>query len=221
MRSFGPRDAAERDPAYARNVAALEAVQPDDLRPSDIDATLGCAWVPADDVAQFVRDLLGTVAQRAAIDVSHLAREAAWRVAAPSYVRHSVEATMVWGTKRADAIRLIDDALNQRTTQIYDTVVEPDPETGRQRKRTVRNVKESLDAQEKQRQVQERFASWVWEEPERARRLLGRYNELFNNTRLRAYDGGHLTLPNASAAIRLEAHQKNVIWRILQDRKTR
>jgi len=214
------RAAAERDPAYARNVAALEAVQPEDLRPSEIDAALGCAWIPPEEIAQFVRDLLGAVARHAGIDVSHLAREAAWRLAVPSHVRHSVEATMVWGTKRADAIRLVEDGLNQRTTQIYDTVDELDPATGRTRKRTVRNVKESLDAQEKQRQVQERFACWVWEEPERARRLLARYNELFNGMRLRAYDGRHLTLPNASAAIRLEPHQKDVVWRILQGGNT-
>lgn len=210
------REAAERDPRYARNVAALEAVQPEDLRPSEVDAALGCAWIPQEDVAEFVRDLLGAVVRNGTVEVSHLSREAAWRVSVPSYVRRSVEATMVWGTKRADAIRLIEDALNQRTTQIYDTVEEVDPGTGRSRKRTVRNVKESLDAQEKQRQVQERFVSWVWEEPERARRLLARYNELFNGTRLRTYNGDHLTLPNTSEAVRLDPHQKDVVWRVLQ-----
>lgn len=211
------REAPERDPAYLRNVAALEAVQPEDLKPSEIDAALGSAWIPVEDVEQFIRDLLGVVAHNATIEIAHLAREAAWRISAPSWVVSSVEATMVWGTERAHAIRLIEDSLNQRTTQIYDTVEEWDPEAGRKKKRTVRNAKESLDAQEKQRGIQERFASWVWEEPERAMRLLARYNDLFNGTRLREYDGSHLTLPGASDAIRLDAHQKNFVWRVLQD----
>lgn len=210
------RAAAEADAVFARNVAALEAVQPEDLKPSEIDATLGSAWIPEADVQQFLRDLLGAVAQNASIEIAHLAREAAWRVAMPLYVRHSVEATMVWGTQRADAIRLIEDALNQRVTQIYDTVEEIDPATGGKRKRTVRNVRESLDAQEKQRAIQDRFSTWIWEEPKRARRLLERYNELFNGIRLREYDGSHLTLPGASAAIQLDPHQKSFIWRVLQ-----
>lgn len=211
------RAAAEADPAYSRNVAALEAVQPEDLKPSEIDATLGSAWIPPEDVRQFIRDLLGAVAQNATIEIAHLAREAAWRVSAPPWVVRSVEATLAWGTERAHAIRLIEDSLNQRTTQIYDTVEEVDPATGRKKKRTIRNVKESLDAQEKQRTIQERFAGWVWEDTERATRLLARYNELFNGARLREFDGSHLTLPGASAAIQLDPHQKNFAWRVLQE----
>ena len=211
------REAAASDPAYGRNVAALEAMQPEDLKPSEIDAALGSAWIPADDVVQFIRDLLGGVARNVTIEIAHLAREAAWRVAAPAWVLQSVEARMVWGTERAHALRLIEDALNQRVTQIYDTVEERDPETGRPKKKTVRNAKASLDAQEKQRQIQERFARWVWEAPARATRLLARYNELFNGSRLREFDGRHLTLPGASDAIRLDAHQKNFVWRVLQD----
>jgi hypothetical protein len=205
-----------RDPE-AMNVAALEAVQPEDLKPSEIDAALGSAWIPREDIEQFIRDLLGSVAERAVIEIAHLAREAAWRVSAPPWVLSSVEARMMWGTERAHAIRLIEDSLNQRITSIYDTVEEIDPETGRKRKRTVRNVQASLDAQEKQRTIQERFASWVWEEPQRATWLLQRYNETFNGTRLREYDGSHLTLPGASDAIQLDPHQKNFIWRVLQD----
>jgi N12 class adenine-specific DNA methylase len=211
------REAAQAEPAYTPNIAALEAVQPEDLKPSEIDASLGAAWIPREDVEWFIRDLLGSVAERAAIEIAHLAREAAWRVSAPPWVLSSVEARMAWGTGRAHAIRLIEDSLNQRTTQIYDTVEEIDPETGRKKKRTVRNARESLDAQEKQRAIQERFATWVWEEPERATRLLARYNETFNGIRLREYDGRHLTLPGASDAIQLDPHQKNFVWRVLQD----
>ncbi len=211
------RAAASRDAEFLRNVAALEAVRPEDLKPSEIDATLGSAWIPPDDICQFVRDLLGNVAKNATIDVAHLPREAAWRLSAPQWTVRSVEATMTWGTKRADAVRLVEDSLNQRTTQIYDTVDELDPATGTVRKRTVRNVKESLDAQEKQRAIQDRFASWVWEDADRAARLLARYNELFNGSRLREYDGSHLTLPGASDAIQLDPHQRNFVWRVLQD----
>jgi N12 class adenine-specific DNA methylase len=211
------REAAETDPEFARNVAALGAVQPEDLKPSEIDAALGSAWIPREDVEQFIRDLLGSVAECTMIEIAHLAREAAWRISAPPWVLTSVEARMMWGTERAHAIRLIEDSLNQRTSSIYDTVEEIDPVTGRKKKRTVRNVQASLDAQEKQRAIQERFASWVWEEPERATRLLRRYNETFNGTRLREYDGSHLTLPGASDAIQLDPHQKNFVWRALQD----
>jgi N12 class adenine-specific DNA methylase len=168
------RAAAESDPAISRNVAALEAVQPEDLKPSEIDASLGSAWIPREDVEGFVRDLLGAVARNASIEIAHLPREAAWRVAAPSWVTQSVEATLVWGTERAHALRLIEDALNQRVTSVFDTVEVTDPATGRVREKSVRNFKASLDAQEKQRAIQERFAAWVWEEPARAERLLER-----------------------------------------------
>jgi N12 class adenine-specific DNA methylase len=168
-------------------------------------------------VEGFIRELLGAVARNATIEIAHLPREAAWRVAAPSWVVQSVEATRVWGTERAHALRLIEDALNQRVTSVYDTVEVTDPATGRVREKTVRNAKASLDAQEKQRAIGERFAAWVWEEPARAARLLERYNQLFNGIRLREFDGSHLTLPGASAAIQLDAHQKNFVWRVLQE----
>lgn len=208
------RTAAQQDPKYLANVAALEKVQPPDLEPSQIDCPLGASWVPTDVIAHFVRELLGRVAETATIDVVHFAREGTWRVKAPPAVRESIEATRTWGTERADAIELLENALNQRETRVYDY-----PVIDGKKVRTI-NVVATVDAQEKQRSISDRYEAWVWSDGARAKRLLTIYNTVFNGTRLPTYDGSHLSFPGASEAIVLDPHQVNAVWRILTSGNT-
>lgn len=208
------RAAAELDPHYLANVAALEAVQPVDLVPSQIDCALGASWMPTDVVARFLRELLGRVAETATIDVVHFAREALWRVKAPKTVRESIEATRTWGTDRADAVDLLENALNQRETRIYDY-----PIVNGQKARVL-NVLATVDAQEKQATIDAAFKAWVWGDGARAKHLLSIYNTVFNGTRLQTFDGSHLRFPGASSAIVLDPHQVNGVWRILSTGNT-
>lgn len=208
------RAAAELDTHYLANVAALEAVQPVDLVPSQIDCALGASWIPTDVVARFLRELLGKVAETATIDVVHFAREALWRVKAPKTVRESIEATRTWGTDRADAVDLLENALNQRETRIYDY-----PTINGQKVRVL-NVLATVDAQDKQATIDAAFKAWVWGDGARAKHLLSIYNTVFNGTRLQTFDGSHLRFPGASSAIVLDPHQVNGVWRILSTGNT-
>jgi N12 class adenine-specific DNA methylase/CheY-like chemotaxis protein len=203
------RAAAAVDARFLANVDALEAVQPADLEPSQIDCALGASWVPTEVVAHFLRQLLGKVARDATIDVLHYPRDALWRVTAPKQVHESIEATRTWGTERADAIELLEDALNQRETRVYDY-----PERDGKKVRVL-NVTDTVDAQEKQAAIAGAFEAWIWNDGARARSLLSIYNTRFNGTRLQTFDGSHLRFPGASQAVVLDPHQLNAIWRIL------
>ncbi|GBR54768.1 DNA methylase [Neokomagataea thailandica NBRC 106555] len=198
------REAAETDPAYTSLVRALEDAQPADLRPSDITARLGAPWVPASDVEAFIAEKIGVEAQ-----VWHTAEVAAWSVEkAPFYGK--AEATSTWGTQRRPAQDLLEDALNQSTPKIFDTI--RDPEGGERR---VLNARETEAAKEKLMALREAFSQWVWEDGERAQRLVRLYNDTYNNLVPRQFDGRHLQLPGASSVIRLRDHQKRVVWRII------
>lgn len=189
---------AARAAGLTRNIAALEAVQPPDLEPSQIDVRLGAPWVPASDVADFVQELLGVRAV-----VRHIAREAMWSVELRSY---SIANTSEWGVEGADAQKMIDDALNQRSTEVK----YQDPEGNI---RT--DVAKTIVAQEKQQQIKDKFAEWIWHDPERARRLSRFYNDNFNNLRTPTYNGDHLSLPGTSPGLSLRPTQKKAIWRYL------
>ncbi|HYL22508.1 MAG TPA: hypothetical protein VEU74_12155 [Gemmatimonadales bacterium] len=207
------RQAAKLDKKYAENVSALEKVIPEDVPPSQIHAAPGVPWIPPEDVSDFIHAVLGAPSYGQRARVSYLPAEAAWSVTAPYETANSVAARKEWGTERAPAIRLIEDALNQIATTVYD----PDPADSKKR---VVNERETIAARELQQKLKDRFATWVWEEdPARATRLHRVYNDTFNNMRPARYDGTHLTLPGSSGAIKLLPHQKDAIWRGLQQRK--
>ena len=205
--------AAAINPAYARNVEALIAVQPADILPGDINARLGAPWIPRRDIADFITDLLQVPAGNVA--VGHAGEIAAWSVMLDVTAAHAVSNTTKHGTKRMSASALIEDALNMRVPTIYDTL-EDDTR--------VINQTETIAAREAQQKLKDRFAQWIWEDPERTERLARLYNDTFNNIRLRTYDGSHLTFPGMNrTGLRnndLDAHQKNAVWRMLQKKNT-
>ncbi|MEO4044908.1 DEAD/DEAH box helicase family protein [Hoeflea sp. CAU 1731] len=200
--------AVELDPAYSRNVEALEAVQPADLSPSEITARLGAPWIPASDVVDFVKETMGTD-----ITIRHMPELASWTVDA-RMLAYRAEGTSEWGTKRRHAGELLADALNSRIPQIFDTVKDGDSE------RRVLNVVDTEAAKEKLTKIKTAFQTWVWSDPDRTDRLARVYNDRFNNIAPRSFDGDHLQLPGASGAFVLYGHQKRGIWRIISSGAT-
>ena len=197
------RAAADLDPAFARNVAALERVQPADLRPSDITARLGAPWIPADDVVAFVKQTMD-----AEISIHHLPELATWTVNARQ-LEWSAAGTTEWGTHRRHAGQLLSDALNSSVPQIFDTVRDGETE------RRVLNTVETEAAKEKLAKIKSAFQSWIWSDPDRTDRLARVYNDTFNNIAPRSFNGDHLQLPGASGAFSLYGHQKRGIWRVI------
>jgi N12 class adenine-specific DNA methylase len=200
--------AAERDPQYARNVAALRRVQPEDLRPSDITARLGSPWIPAADIEAFAEEMMG-----AATHVRHTVEIASWSMDIAPFIG-TAAGTSEWGTSRRNAGWLLHDALNSATPQIFDTIIEDGVE------KRVPNSEATEAAREKLARIKDAFTAWVWTDTDRTDRLARLYNDRFNNLVPRRFDGRHLTLPCASSIIRLYEHQKRVIWRIVASGST-
>jgi len=195
--------AAALDPQYERNVVALRDVQPEDLRPSDITARLGAPWIPTDVIEAFSAEVMDTETR-----VMHSQEIASWDVDAFRFVG-TATGTSEWGTGRRNAGQLLHDALNSATPQIYDTIIENGAE------KRVLNVEATEAAKEKLAKIKDAFTNWIWTHPDRTDRLARIYNDRFNNLVPRHFDGSHLTLPGASAIIRLYEHQKRVIWRVI------
>lgn len=199
------RDAAERDPErYARNLAALQAVHPQDLTPTEISVRLGAPWVDVDDVTAFITETIGDVEH----GVHRVPAAALWEVSASTWQRSRPAATTEWGTGCIDAYKLVEMALNGRAPVVYDEI-ERDGAKVR-----VRNVQESMLAAEKLQALNQRFSEWIWETPERADRLAERYNRLFNSTVVRTYDGSHLTFPGIAPDFVPYQSQKDIAYRI-------
>jgi N12 class adenine-specific DNA methylase/SAM-dependent methyltransferase len=196
------------DPRFQENVEALKAVQPEDLSATEIDVRLGASWVPAEDIEKFCQELLGATD----IEVSHSHAIGTWVVSGEYFARRTVANTTEWGTDRAGALDLIQDALNLRTPTIYDKEPKSD--------KLVVNPEATEGAREKQQKIKERFKEWIWQDDERRERLVRKYNDEFNNVRLRTFSGDHLTLPGASQVVVLHPHQKAGVWRILQTPNT-
>lgn len=205
--------AAAIHPAYTRNVEALQAVQPEDILPGDINARLGASWIPKSDIADFIAQLLQV--PRSDVAVGHAGAIAAWSVSLDFFAERAVSNTTTHGTKRRAASGLIEDALNMRVPTVYDTL----PDESR-----VINQTETIAAREAQQKLKDLFAKWIWEDPIRTERLARLYNDTFNTLRLRLYDGSHLTFPGMNrTGLRnndLDAHQKNAVWRMLQKKNT-
>jgi N12 class adenine-specific DNA methylase/adenine-specific DNA methylase len=200
--------AAELDPAYERNLRALQDVQPADLRPSDITARLGAPWIPAADVVAFVKERMETD-----IRIHHMPELGSWTVEARQ-LGYSAAGTSEWGTSRRHAGELLADALNSRVPQIFDVFKDVDGE------RRVLNVVDTEAARDKLQRIKQAFQDWVWTDPDRTDRLARDYNDRFNNIAPRKFDGSHLKLPGASGAFVLYGHQKRGIWRIIADGST-
>ncbi len=191
--------AAAGDPRFATNVETLRGVLPADLGPDEIDVRLGAAWIGHSYVQAFLRELLDDPM----LVVEHPGG-AIWAVRGD---RHSVLATQTWGTVRVPAPRLAEVLLEQRQIKVYDEVDE----------RLVFNPTETIAAQEKAKELTERFAEWVWADPVRARELTGAYNRLFNAIVLRSYDGAELSLPGLAASFQPRAHQLAAVARIIHE----
>ncbi len=202
MKLDDARTAAAAAPRFQANVDALEAVLPVQLEAADIAVRLGVPWVPPEDVEAFCADVLG-----ARIEIEYLESLGRWEVAAPAG-RRGVAFSAEWGTPRADAVTLLRACLNQQLHSVYD-----ETDDGRR----VRNDPETIAAREKQDALGERFTTWVWEDPTRARRLTDRYNELFRSTVVPRHDGSHLTLPGLAASFTPHQHQRDAVARILTD----
>ena len=196
--------AALVDEQFAGNVAALKAVQPADLSATEIDARLGSTWIPAADIQLFAAQMLN----EEGITVSHAPQLGLWVVRGGYSVRFSVANTTECGTDRRSALELIEDALNLRVPTVYDHDADKD--------RDVINGPATEAARDKQEKLKERFKQWIWQDDDRRERLVRKYNDEFNHTRLRTFNGDHLTLPGASPVIVLRPHQKAAVWRILQ-----
>ena len=196
------------DPRFKENVEALKAVQPEDLSATEIDVRLGASWLPAEDIERFCQELLGATD----IQVSHSHAIGTWVVSGDYFAKRTVANTTDWGTDRAGALDLIQDALNLRTPTIYDK--EPGSD------KFIVNGEATEGAREKQEKIKERFKEWIWQDDERRERLVRKYNDEFNNVRLRTFNGDHLTLPGANQVIILGPHQKAGVWRILQTPNT-
>ncbi len=195
--------AAALDPVFERNVCALQAVQPADLRPSDITARLGAPWIPAADVVAFVHETMSVD-----IRIHHMPELGSWTVEARQ-LGYSAIGTSEWGTSRRHAGELLADALNSRVPQIFDVFRDVDGE------RRVLNVVDTEAARDKLQKIKQAFQNWVWTDPDRTDRLARVYNNRFNNIAPREFDGTHLKLPGASGAFTLYGHQKRGIWRII------
>jgi hypothetical protein len=197
--------------AYAPNVEALRRVQPEDVLPGDIDAHLGAPWIPQRDVQSFAADLLRV--EPSAIQVGHLIQDAVWSLVADYAAQQSVAATSDYGTGRANAVWLLELALNMKTPVVYD----PDPADSEKR---VVNHDATLAAREKQKLIKERFRAWIFTDPDRTERLVRVYNDTYNNLRPRLFDGSHLDFPGMNKTITLRQHQRDAVWRILSSGNT-
>ena len=206
------RLAAEKDEAFQINVSALEKAMPRDLDASEIEVRLGATWIPPRYIQQFMLELLQPPIQaRYRLRVAYSSATAEWRIENKSSVpAHNVAAYTTYGTGRASAYRILEDSLNLRDVRIYDTVRDAD---GKEKR--VLNSKETTLAQQKQQAVKDAFRDWLWQDPARRQELCARYNELFNATRPREYDGSHIRFSGMNPEITLRRHQRDAIAHIL------
>jgi N12 class adenine-specific DNA methylase len=196
--------AAHQPDRSARNVAALEAVQPVDLAPEQIKAKLGAPWVDAADIQAFLTETVG-----GQVTVRHEPLTATWDITVDRWTATSSAATAEWGTNRYDAYALVQLACNGGAPVVYDEVERADGTTTR-----VRNVSETMLAEAKLQALNERFATWLWEDPQRTDRLVAVYNGHYNATVLRRFDGSHLTFPGLADWFTPYSAQRDIAYRI-------
>ena len=203
--------AAESDPSFAVNVEALQAAQPKDLDASEIDVRLGTTWVDKAYIQRFMIELLGIpYYEQRRIHVNYAPQTAEWSIDGKSLLSENVNNYMKYGTRRAPALKILEDTLNLRDTRVYDVVQD---ENGREKREL--NQKETTIAQQKQQAIKDAFHDWVWKDPTRRHELVTRYNELFNSTRPREYDGSHIVFDGMNPEITLREHQRTAIAHVL------
>ena len=204
--------AAKADQSFNINVEALKAAQPRELTASEIDVRLGATWIEPRYIEQFmVNTFQPTYWASRSMSVNYSPYTSEWRIEGKSAVSATdVNAFSTYGTSRISAYKILENTLNLRDVRIYDKIEDAD---GTERR--VLNVKETTLAQQKQQVIKDAFRDWLWKDPKRRETLVAKYNELFNSTRPREYDGSHLTFPGMNPEIELREHQRNAIARIL------
>ena len=196
---------------YSENVRALEAVQPVDLTASEISVRLGATWLPPEIAEQFMFDLFDTPRYcQWNIHVHFSQYTGEWNVEGKSYDRTNVKAYNTYGTSRINGYKIMEETLNLKDVRIFDYI---EDENGK--KTAVLNKKETAIAQGKQELIKQAFADWIWKDPERRDKLTRLYNEKFNSTRPREYDGSHMSFVGINPEITLRPHQVNAIAHIL------
>lgn len=202
------RTFAENHPEYAINVSSLESVQPKELDASEIEVRVGATWISPKYIEDFMRETFETpeyLFDRNTMGVLYSNVTGQWNVKGKNADRGNALVNMTYGTGRANAYKILEDSLNLRDTRIFDIVTEDGKE------KRVLNKKETMLASQKQEAIREAFKDWVFRDPERRQDLCAKYNELFNSTRPREYDGSHLKFPGMTPDIVLRPHQLNAV----------
>ena len=202
------RTFAENHPEYAINVTSLEGVQPKELDASEIEVRIGATWISTKYIEDFMRETFETpeyLFDRNTMGVQYSNVTGQWNVKGKNADRGNALVNMTFGTGRANAYKILEDSLNLRDTRIFDVVTEDGKE------KRVLNKKETMLASQKQEAIREAFKDWVFRDPERRQDLCAKYNELFNSTRPREYDGSHLKFPGMTPDIVLRPHQLNAV----------
>ena len=204
--------AAETNPEFAVNVTALEKAQPKDLEASEIDVRLGATWLSPDIIQKFMTETFQIPYYlRHAVKVRYSPYTAEWRVEGKTATgRGDIISSETYGTSRANAYKILEETLNLKDVRIYDTIEDADGKPKR-----VLNKRETMLAQQKQQVIKDAFANWVWQDPQRRIALVKQYNELFNSTRPREYDGSHIHFVGMNPEITLREHQRNAIAHVL------
>ena len=205
------RTAALQDDQFAVNVQALENAQPKDLDASEIDVRLGATWLDPATIQQFMVETFSVPYRfRDIVQVRFSPMTAEWNISGKTRLSSTVAASVTYGTDRANAYRILEDTLNLRDVRIYDTV-----EDAAGRETRVLNQKETTLAQQKQQAIKDAFQKWIWQDPARRQRLVEKYNDLFNSTKPREYDGSHITFSGMNPEITLREHQRTAIAHVL------
>ena len=204
--------AAETNPEFAVNVEALTKAQPRELEASEIDVRLGATWLDPDIIQKFMTETFQIPYYlRHAVKVRYSPYTAEWRVEGKTATgRGDIISSETYGTSRANAYKILEETLNLKDVRIYDTIEDAEGKPKR-----VLNKRETMLAQQKQQVIKDAFANWVWQDPQRRISLVKQYNELFNSTRPREYDGSHIHFVGMNPEITLREHQRNAIAHVL------
>ena len=204
--------AAETNPEFAVNVDALIKAQPRELEASEIDVRLGATWLAPEIIQKFMAETFQIPYYlRHAVKVRYSPYTAEWRVEGKTATgRGDIISSETYGTSRANAYKILEETLNLKDVRIYDTIEDADGKPKR-----VLNKRETMLAQQKQQVIKDAFANWVWQDPQRRIALVKQYNELFNSTRPREYDGSHIHFVGMNPEITLREHQRNAIAHVL------
>ena len=204
--------AAETNPEFAVNVDALIKAQPRELEASEIDVRLGATWLDPDIIQKFMTETFQIPYYlRHAVKVRYSPYTAEWRVEGKTATgRGDIISSETYGTSRANAYKILEETLNLKDVRIYDTIEDAEGKPKR-----VLNKRETMLAQQKQQVIKDAFANWVWQDPQRRIALVKQYNELFNSTRPREYDGSHIHFVGMNPEITLREHQRNAIAHVL------